>query len=152
SDLQEILETIVAVFSFGAINNNDQVGGVFFTDRIEHWVPARKGKRHGFRFVQDLLSFKPRGSGSDLAGAIRTSADVLKRRGICIIISDFKSSGYQKDLSFLARRHDVIAIRISGPEELDFPAIGLATLADPEMGRTITVSGTCRSFRRRYHE
>jgi len=150
--LREIAETIVAIFTFGAISNNDQVGGLFFTDTIEHWVPPMKGKRHGFRMIQDFLSFQPKGTGSDLAGALRTAGEVLKRRGIVIVISDFKTAGYQKDLSLLAHRHDVIAVRLSSPEETDFPRIGLVTLADPEMGRTITVSGESQSFRQAYRE
>ena len=150
--LREIAETIVAIFTFGAISNNDQVGGVFFTDNIEHWVPPMKGKRHGFRLIQDFLSFQPKGKGSDLAKALRTTGEVLKRRGIVIVISDFKTTGYQRDLSLLAHRHDVIAVRLSSTEEFDFPRVGLVTLTDPEMGRTITVSGENQHFRMQYHE
>jgi uncharacterized protein (DUF58 family) len=150
SSLREIAETIVAVFTFGAISNNDQVGGVFFTDEIEHWVPAMKGKRHGFRLIQDFISFEPKGKGSDLAGALRTTGEVLKRRGIVIIISDFKTAGYQRDLSLLAHRHDVIAVRLSSPEEAEFPRMGLVTLSDPEIGKTFTVSGESQPFRQSY--
>ena len=148
--LRTITETIVAIFTFGAINNNDQVGAVFFSDQIEHWVPPMKGKRHGFRLIQDFLSFEPKGKGSDLSAALRTTAEVLKRRGICVIVSDFKTAGYQKDLSLLARRHDVIAVRLSAQEEEEFPRIGLVSLSDPEMNRTITVSGQSQVFRRAF--
>lgn len=151
-NLREIAETLVAIFTFGAITNNDQVGGVFFTDNIEHWIPPMKGKRHGFRLVQDFLSYEPKGTGSDLARALRVTADILKRRGICIVISDFKTTGYQRDLSLLARRHDVIAIRLSGPEEQNFPRLGYVAIADPEMKKTISFSSESPVFRRTYHE
>lgn len=150
--LREITETVVAIFTFGAINNNDRVGAVFFSDQIEHWVPPMKGKRHGFRLIQDFLSFEAKGRGSDLSSALRTTAEALKRRGICVIISDFKTSGYQRDLSLLARRHDVIAVRLSSPEEEDFPRIGLVELSDPEMKRTLVVSGDSQVFRRAYQD
>ncbi|KGE73435.1 DUF58 domain-containing protein [Spirochaeta lutea] len=151
-NLREIMEVLFAIFTFAAVNNNDQVGGVFFSDRIEHWVPPMKGKRHAFRLIQDMIDFTPRGRGSNLSQALRTTSEALKRRGICIVISDFKTSGYQKDLSLLARRHDVIAIRLASPDEQEFPRVGLVTLQDAETGKTITASGKNHHFRRAYHE
>jgi uncharacterized protein (DUF58 family) len=148
----DIMSFLSAVFSFAAVQNNDRVGALFFSDRIESWVPPVKGKKHALRLLQDILSFKPEGTGSDLGLALRTAQESLKRRGMCVIISDFKTSGYLRDLSLLARKHDVIAVRITDPVDHEYPVTGLVHLEDPETGHTILASGRSRKFRRRYRD
>ena len=148
-DVQNIL---VALFTLAAVQNNDRVGAVFFTDRIEHWVPPVKGKKHALRLIQDSVSFSPEGGGSDLAPALRAAAEALKRRGIVVVLSDFKTSDYARDLSLLARRQDVIAVRITDPMDTDYPPTGLVHIRDPETGRTVLASGASPKFRRQYRE
>ena len=148
-DVQNIL---VALFTLAAVQNNDRVGAAFFTDRIEHWVPAVKGKKHALRLIQDTVSFIPEGNGSDLGTALRAAAEALKRRGIVVVLSDFKTSNYSRDLSLLARRQDVIAVRITDPLDTNYPRTGLVQLRDPETGRTVLASGFSGKFRRQYHE
>lgn len=152
NSIREVLDLLFSVFAFAAVNNNDKVGACFFTDTIEFWGPPAKGRAHALRLIQDLLDFKPQGTGSDLALALRTTGEALKRRGICVLISDFKTNGYQKELGALARRHDVIAIRLISPEDLDFPTGATFQAQDPESGKTITAFGISPKFRRDYRE
>lgn len=152
NSIREVLDLLFSVFTFAAVNNNDKVGACFFTDRIEFWGPPAKGRAHSLRLIQDLLDFVPTGKGSDLGLALRTTGEALKRRGICVVISDFKTSAYQKDLGALARRHDVIAIRLISPEDLDFPSDATFQAMDPETGKSMTAFGISPKFRRDYRE
>jgi uncharacterized protein (DUF58 family) len=143
---------LFALLSLAAAQNNDKIGAVFFSDEIEHWVSPVKGRKHALRLIQDMVRFEPKGRGSDLALALRTAGEALKRRGICVVLSDFKTTGYFKDLSLLSRRHDVIAVRIVDPVDELFPETGLFRLEDPETGRTILAPGRSRRFRKQYHD
>ncbi len=149
---REVQSVLFSLLTFAAVHNNDKVGALFFTDRIEHWVSPVKGRKHATRLVEDMIGFEPRGRGSDLSLALRAAGEALKRRGICVVLSDFKTTGYLKELSLLARRHDVIAMRIFDPMDLEYPRTGLIQLEDPESGRTILASGLSRKFRKQYRE
>ena len=146
-------ETVVQLFallSLAAVVNNDRVGAILFSDRIESWVAPRKGKRHALRLITDLVGAQPRGAGSDLALALRTTGEALKRRGVVIVLSDFKTTGYLPDLTLMSRRHDVIAMRVTDPVDSEFPATGVIHLDDPETRRTIAEPGSSDRFRRAY--
>lgn len=148
----EIATQLVSLLSFAAIRNNDRVGAVFFSDRIEKWVPPKKGKKHALRLIGDTIEFEPQGRGSDLALALRASGEALKRRGIVFIISDFKTGGYDRELSLLARKHDVIAVRLVHPVDNEYPPSGLAYLQDPETGEVIPGLGFSPAFRESYED
>jgi uncharacterized protein (DUF58 family) len=152
AQLREVAELVFSIFSLAAVNNNDKVGACFFTEGIERWVPPRRGRRHALRLITDMLGFQPAGTGSDLGLAIRTSAEALKRRGICVILSDFKTSGYLKDLDQLGRRHDVIAVRLVPAEDLAFPHVGMVHMEDVETGRIINGFGNNHAFRRAFRD
>jgi uncharacterized protein (DUF58 family) len=143
---------LLSLLSFAAIQNSDRVGAVFFTDRIEKWIPPRKGRRHALRLMGDMLRLRPRGGGSDLALALRASGEALKRRGIVFILSDFKTGAYQRELLILARKHDVIAARVFSPVDEEFPGTGLVYLEDPETRQVLVASGRFRKFREEYGE
>jgi uncharacterized protein (DUF58 family) len=143
---------LFSMLTFAAIRNNDRVGATFFSDRIESWVPPLKGKKHALSLIQNMLEHTATGKGSDLGMALRSSGEALKRRGICIILSDFKTAGYLKPLSVLSRKHDVIAIKIYDPVDYDYPKSGLVRLEDPESGRTILASGNNSRFREQYRD
>lgn len=133
-----------------AVHNNDRVGAVLFSDGIEKWVPARKGRRHAARLVHDMLTFQASGSGSDLPRAVRTVLETMKRRGICVIISDFRTPVIWREMSLLARRHDVIAVMLADPIDVDFPARGLVELEDSESHEALIAPGYSKEFRRAY--
>ncbi|MFP3959683.1 MAG: DUF58 domain-containing protein [Spirochaetaceae bacterium] len=149
---REVQSVLFSLLTFAAVQNNDKVGALFFTDRIEHWVTPVKGRKHATRLVEDMIAFEPEGRGSDLSLALRAAGEALKRRGICVVLSDFKTAGYLRELSLLARRHDVIAVRVSDPLDYEYPRTGLVQLEDPETGRTVLASGLSRKFRKQYRE
>ena len=142
---------VFAILAISAVANNDRVGGVFFSDKIERWVAPAKGKKHVLRLLNDLLSCQARGKGSDLGLAIRTVSECLKRRGICVLISDFKTTGYWHELTHLSRKHDCIAVKIYDPIDFDFPPVGLVELEDPESGTVILSEGVFKTFQNKYN-
>ncbi len=143
---------ISGILAAAAVRNNDRVGAVLFSDRIEKWIPARKGRRHAARLVHDLLVTEPVGRGSDLPAAVRTVLETMKRRGICVIISDFRTPVVWKEMTLLSRRHDVIALMIGDDADDEFPARGLIELQDVESGEVLVAPGYSRRFRRAYHD
>ncbi len=149
---REIETLLVSLLSFAAIRNNDRVGAVFFSDRIEKWISPKKGKKHALRLIGDAVDFRPAGRGSDLGQALRASGEALKRRGIVFILSDFKTGGYERELSILGRKHDVIAVRVIDPVDNEYPETGLAYLQDPETREVIPGAGFSPAFRRDYAE
>ncbi len=139
-----------AILALSAERNNDRVGAVFFTDRIERWIPPARGRRHLLRIIHDLLNVRPEGRGSDLDAALRLAGKHLKRRGICLLLSDFRTEGYWDSLGLLARRHDCIAVKIADPVDERFPPTGLLELEDPESGEALLADGASPAFRDAY--
>ncbi len=138
-----------AVLAFAAVANHDRVGAVMFSDRIEAFVPAGRGRDHALRIVRDVLALQPSGRGTDLAAALRFAGRLLKRRGIVALLSDFQDQGYEKPLGVLRRRHDVVALHLFDPRESALPAAGLVTLRDPETGAHVVVDTSQPEVRRR---
>jgi uncharacterized protein (DUF58 family) len=128
----EIAAEICAVLAFSAIRNNDKVGLILFTDTIEKFIPPKKGKGHILRIVRELLSFKPKGTGTDIEKGLEYLNHVIKKRSIAFLISDFIGEGYDSALRIVSKRHDVIAITLSDPRERELPRIGLVKMKDAE--------------------
>ncbi|MGA9115531.1 MAG: DUF58 domain-containing protein [Bacteroidota bacterium] len=131
----EIAAEICAVLAFSAIRNNDKVGLILFTDRIERFVPPRKGRAHILRIIRELVSFEPRGSGTNIRRALEYFHHVSKKRSIAFLLSDFIDEGYERILTVVSRKHDMIAVEISDPREEELPDAGLMKLRDAETGR-----------------
>lgn len=123
-----------ALFAFSAITNNDKVGLVIFTDRIELALPPRKGTHHVLRVIREVLSLRPASRGTDIAAALEHLSRVTKRRCVVFLISDFLDSGCRSALKIAARRHDVIAVVLNDPREAMLPAVGLVELEEAETG------------------
>ena len=149
---RSVAETLFGIIAFAAVANNDRVGVLMFSNIIEHSVSPMKGKKHVLRLLHDVLTLKPKSKGSDLALALRTAQESMKKRGICFILSDFRSANYYKELSILSRKQDVIAVRIIDKLEIDYPNTGLIPLEDPETGEIINGYGRSRRFRKKYRE
>lgn len=139
---------VAATLAFSAARNNDRVGLVVFTDRIERFIPPRKGGRHALRLAGELLSAEPVGRGTDLGAAIDFLARVQRRRALVFVVSDFLTDTPDLSLRLLSRRHEVIALRIGDPREKEVPAIGLVRAFDPEAGRERLVDLTPARARR----
>jgi len=128
----EIAAEICAVLAFSAIKNNDKVGLILFTDRIEKFVPPKKGRSHILRIIRELISFEPAGTGTNIRQALEYFNHVNKKRTIAFLISDFIDDGYEKILRIISKKHDVIAVEISDPREEELPDVGLMKLRDAE--------------------
>ena len=135
----EIATELGAVLAMSAVRNNDRVGIMLFTDRVEHVVPPRKGRRHALRVIRDLLVHEPEGTGTDIGGAIEYMQRMLRHRAIIFLISDFMDASIERQLKLLVQVHDVIAVTMEDPSERTLPDVGLARFADPETGQTIAV-------------
>jgi uncharacterized protein (DUF58 family) len=146
----ELASELAAVLAMSAIRNNDRVGVLLFTDRIEHVIPPRKGRRHVLRIIRDLLAFEPVGRGTDLVAAIDYTARMLKEHAIVFIVSDFLDADIDHPLKLMAQRHDVVAVTVEDPSERDLPDIGIARLIDPETGETFEVDTSHASVRGSY--
>jgi uncharacterized protein (DUF58 family) len=131
---REVAAELAAVIAFSAISNNDKVGLLQLTDRVERFVPPRKGIRHVLRLIRDILFFQPKQRGTSLHEALDYLNRVLHRRTIVFLLSDFLDREYEKSLKRTGRRHDLIAVRISDPREEDLPPLGLLELEDAETG------------------
>ncbi len=148
----ELASELAAVVAMSAVRNNDRVGVLLFTDRIEHVIPPRKGRRHVLRIIRDLLAFEPVGRGTDMVAAIDYVARMLNEHAIVFIVSDFLEDDIQHPLKLLAQRHDVVAVTVEDPSERDLPDIGIARLIDPETGETFEVDTSSTSVRESYSE
>jgi uncharacterized protein (DUF58 family) len=146
----ELAAEICSVIAFSAIQNNDKVGMMTFTDRVEKFIPPRKGVRHVLRVVREGLYNKPGGTGTDIRNALEQLNRGTTRRTITFIVSDFFDSGYKKTLSVTNKRHDVIAVSITDPSEIDLPAAGMVKLHDAETGKDFVVDTSDPSARGLY--
>ena len=144
-----------ALLAFAAIRNNDKVGLIVFTDRVELSIPPSKGRTHVLRLIRELLRFEPEGRGTDLAVALEYLGRVTHKRGVVFLVSDFLSPGVLaeqsgKQLRVLARRHDLIAVTVGDRRERELPDIGLIELEDAETGECVLIDTSSARVRRDY--
>ncbi|OGU33433.1 MAG: hypothetical protein A2057_16760 [Ignavibacteria bacterium GWA2_35_9] len=141
---QQIAAELSAVLAFSAMKNNDKVGLILFTDKIEKFVPPRKGKTHVLRLVREVLSFEPKGKATNLKSALEYMNNAIKKKSIVFLISDFMDNGYEKILRIVGKKHDLVGIVINDRREFKLPKIGLVKLTDSETGeeRWIDTSDT----------
>lgn len=148
---------VAATLAFSAVSNNDKVGLLFFTDRVERFIPPRKGKQHVMRLVRDILMFEPKHRGTHPAAALEYVMHLLKHRAIVFLVSDFLGPGFTPDalripLGIAARRHDVVAIPITDPAESELPSVGLMDVEDMETGEIVSVNTSSARLRQDYRE
>jgi uncharacterized protein (DUF58 family) len=145
-----VASEVGALLAFSAIRNNDRVGMILSTSKIERIVPPKKGEKHVMRVVREILGFSPKkvpvlrgshplGAATDLKGALEALALVSKRRSITFVISDFFAEGYERALALASRKHDVIAVVLSDPRDLELPDVGIATFEDLESGEDVVI-------------
>lgn len=141
---------VAAVLALAAARQHDRVGALLFTDRPELVVPPGKGRRHALRVIRDMLAFHPAGQGTDLAGAIRYAARLLRHRSIVVVLSDFQAPGWVDPFRHLASRHDVVAVTVDDPRELRPAAAGWIEFADAETGTRVLVDTGSAAARARW--
>jgi uncharacterized protein (DUF58 family) len=148
---REIAAELCAVLAFTAVSNNDKVGLIVFTDEVELFVPPKKGKRHVLRVIREILAHETHGRGTDIKGALEYLSRVTKRKTVTFLVSDFLDEGYERDLSIAKRKHDLIAMSISDPAEIELMKVpALLNLIDAESGQEFEVDGWSLGFRRGY--
>ncbi len=144
----ELAAEICAVLAFSAIRNKDKVGLIIFTDVVEKFVPPKKGNIHVLRVIRELLYFRPTGTGTDISVALEYLNRVTTRRAVTFLVSDFLAEGYDKALRIANKKHDIIAIDISDPREMELPSIGYLQLTDAETGESMVVDTRDGNLRR----
>ncbi len=148
----ELTAELGALLAFSAIRNNDQVGLLLFSDRIEKYIPPKKGRNHVLHLIRELLYFKPEGKGTDVAKALSHLNTIQKKKSVTFLISDFRDKGFERPLAVTARRHDLIAISTDDQREAELPKVGLMELYDQESGETVLVDTNNRKFREAFAE
>ncbi len=146
----EVAAELCALLAFSAVKNNDKVGLIAFTDRVEMFIPPKKGVTHVLRLIRELLGFRPRQARTDIPGALDYLGRVTHKRCVVFLVSDFQGEGFEKPMRVLARRHDLIAVSVADPREKDLPDVGLLELEDAETGELVTVDAGSASVRSQY--
>jgi len=146
----ELAAEFCAVLAFTAAKNNDKVGLLIFTDRIELYIPPKKGSRHVLRLIRELLYFKMPKRKTDIPLALDYVARVMRRRATVFVVSDFLETGFKKSLGLLNKRHDVVAVPVRDRVEIAMPSVGLIEVQDAETGEVMLVDTSSRRFRNRY--
>lgn len=146
----ELAAELSALLAFSAIKNNDRVGLLAFTDRVEQYITPRKGTGHVLRLVRDILSLQPQGCGTDIGMALDYLARMSSKRSVVFLISDFLTSGYERSLRIAAKRHDLVAVSLTDPRERELPNAGLFLARDAESGEEVWVDSASKQVRAEY--
>lgn len=137
---QELATEVCAVLAFSAIQNNDKVGVLFFSDKVEKFIPPKKGRSHILMIIRELIDFKPQHTGTNIAEALRYFTSAIKKRCTSFLISDFMSPAFENELKIANRKHDLVALRLYDQHEEAFPNLGLIPMKDEESGQVIWVN------------
>lgn len=148
----EIVTEISATLAFSALQNNDKVGLILFSDQIELYIPPKKGKSHVLRIIRELLEFKPKSNKTDIAEALKFLSSVMKKKAIVFVLSDFIASDYEKTLKITGNKHDVTGIRVYDEREESIPNLGMVQLEDAETGKVQLVNTQSKKIRNAYAE
>ena len=147
---RELVTEACATLAFSAIQNNDKVGLILFTSQVELFIPPKKGSGHILRIVRELLEYRPKERGTDIAGALKYLNNVIKKRSIAFLISDLMGDGYEDALKIANRRHDLVVLRTTDPREMELPNMGLVQFMDPETGEARWVNTRSKAVRDHY--
>ncbi|MBL7158299.1 MAG: DUF58 domain-containing protein [Candidatus Omnitrophica bacterium] len=146
----QLAAEVASLLAFSAIKNNDKVGLIIFTDKVEKFIPPRKGSRHVLRVIREALYYKPDGKGTDIEGAVSFLNRVTKRKTVSFVISDFYASNFRKSLLVANKRHDLIAVTITDPRELEMPNVDIVELKDPETNEEFLIDTSSHAVRNQY--
>jgi len=149
---RELAAEVGAVLAFSATRNNDKVGLLIFTDKIEAFIPPHKGTKHVLRIIREILHFKPSSRGTDIGQALEYAMRVIKRHSVMFFISDFRDKDYEKALTVANRRHDVVAVTVGDPSEYDIPPVGLIEVEDGESEERVVLDLTTEKNARYFRE
>lgn len=148
----EVAAEVASILAYAAIKNNDKVGLIVFSDKIEHFIVPQKGRAHIWRLIRTILNFQPEGRETNLALPLEYLLRVQKRKSVAFLISDFQAQGYETALRLARQRHDLVAIEITDPRELTLPPVGIVHLEDAETGKTLLVNTRDRVLAMKYEK
>lgn len=148
---KELITELCAVLAFSAINNNDKVGVIFFSDGVEKYIPPKKGKSHILRIIRELLTLEPKKGGTNIRETLRFFNNATKKRSIVFLVSDFFSSGYEEALTIASKRHDLIGIQVYDPRDRELPAAGMIKMKDAETDKEQWVDTSDKQVRKYYN-
>ena len=148
----DYITELCAVLAFSAINNNDKVGAILFSDEIEHYIPPKKGKKQILRIIRELVDIETEHSGTNLEKALKYFNNVSKKRTTIFVLSDFIDSNYEDALKIISRKHDLIAIRIYDQGEKELPNLGMIQVLDQETRKEVVLDTSSKAMRQRYKE
>ncbi|RXG33097.1 DUF58 domain-containing protein [Leeuwenhoekiella marinoflava] len=146
----EIVTEVAATLAFSALQNNDKIGLILFSDAIELYIPPKKGKSHVLRIIRELLEFKPKSKKTDVSQALKFLSGVMKKKAIVFVLSDFIADGYRDTMKIAAKRHDITGIRIYDKREEEIPSLGVVQMEDEETGELLLVNTTSKKVRSNY--
>ena len=149
---KDLVTELCAVLAFSAIQNNDKIGVILFSDVIEKFIPPKKGKYHALRIIRELIEFKPQNKKTEISSALRYLTNVLKKRSIVFLVSDFLSGDYDAALRIAAKKHDTIAVQIYDKSEAELPNVGILRVMDSETGKFSWVDTSSKNVRENYKE
>jgi uncharacterized protein (DUF58 family) len=147
---KDIFTEVAATIAFSTIQNNDKIGVIFFSDRIEKFIPPKKGKKHVLHIIRELIDFQPESKMTDIAGALRYFTNAIKKSSTAFIISDFMDSNFERDLTIANQKHDIVALQVFDIRETKLPNVGLIKLKDAETGERIWVDSSDKRLRISY--
>ena len=147
----EVSAEVASILAFAAIRNNDKIGLIVFSDKIEHYIPPKKGKSHVLRIIRELLEFQPKSKKTDLSEAIKFLSNVMKKKAIVFVLSDFMTDDYDQTMKIAANKHDITGIRIFDSREEEIPSLGMIQVEDEESGELLLVNTSSKKVRRNYH-
>ncbi|MBR3939639.1 MAG: DUF58 domain-containing protein [Bacteroidales bacterium] len=147
---EELLAEIAAILAFSAIQNNDKVGVIFFSDKIEKFISPKKGSTHILRIIRELIDFKPDNTKTNITEALRYLTNVIKKKSTAFILSDFYDTGYEDALKIASKKHDIVSIRITDDREKALPDLGLVKIYDPETQQTLWVDTSSTEVRNNF--
>ncbi|MDO6595732.1 DUF58 domain-containing protein [Oceanihabitans sp. 2_MG-2023] len=146
----EVVTEIAATLAFSATQNNDKIGLILFSDEVELYVPPKKGRSHVLRIIRELIEFKPKSKGTNIAEALKFMRNVMKKKAIVFVLSDFIADDYKHTLKIAAGKHDVTGIRVFDKREEEMPNIGMVQMQDEETGELLLVNTQSKSVRKNY--
>lgn len=149
---KDLITELAAVLSFSAIQNNDKVGVIFFSNKVEKFIPPKKGKSHILRIIRELIDCKPTSQGTDISEALRYFTNTVKKRSTAFIISDFFDNDFKKALRIASHKHDLSALHIYDEKEYELPNIGLIKIKDAETSKEQWIDTSSKSFRKQFKE
>ena len=149
---KDLITEIAAVLTFSAVSNNDKVGVIFFSDKVEKYIPPKKGRQHALYIVRELLTIEPRTKGTDMDAAIKYFNNTTGQKSIAFLLSDFLDTGYENDLKVIGKKHDVIGVKVYDKMDLQLPDAGLLQLEDAETGKVRWIDSSSEMVRYNYQQ